>query len=32
MTGGNPAPLFVNGWTIFVHPLFLDQINALTQV
>lgn len=23
------GPLVVNGWTIFVHPLFLDQIDAL---
>ena len=32
MTGGNPAPLVVNGWTIFVHPLFPAQIDALTRV
>jgi toxin YhaV len=31
MTGGNPAPLVVNGWTIFAHPLFLSQIDALTR-
>jgi toxin YhaV len=23
------APLTVNGWTLFAHPLFLDQIEAL---
>jgi toxin YhaV len=23
------APLAVNGWTLFAHPLFLDQIEAL---
>lgn len=23
------APIVVNGWTIFAHPLFLDQIEAL---
>ncbi|MGE0119163.1 MAG: type II toxin-antitoxin system YhaV family toxin [Dongiaceae bacterium] len=24
-------PLVVNGWTIFAHPLFLDQIESLAQ-
>lgn len=24
------APLVVNGWTIFAHPQFLDQLEALT--
>jgi toxin YhaV len=24
-----PAPLIVNGWTLFAHPLFLDQVEAL---
>ena len=24
-----PAPLTVNGWTLFAHPLFLDQVEAL---
>jgi toxin YhaV len=24
-----PPPLVINGWTIFVHPLFLDQLEAL---
>ena len=23
-------PLVVNGWTLFAHPIFLDQIDALT--
>jgi len=23
------APVVINGWTIFAHPLFLDQIDAL---
>ena len=23
-------PLVVNGWTIFAHPIFLDQLDALT--
>lgn len=25
------TPLVVNGWAIFAHPLFLDQLEALTQ-
>lgn len=24
------APLVVNGWTLFAHPIFLDQLDALT--
>ncbi|WP_310449541.1 type II toxin-antitoxin system YhaV family toxin [Sulfuritalea sp.] len=24
-----PAPLVVNGWSLFAHPLFLDQVQAL---
>jgi toxin YhaV len=24
-----PAPLVVNGWTLFAHPLFLDQVEGL---
>jgi toxin YhaV len=28
MNGGKP--LVVNGWTLFAHPLFLDQLGALT--
>lgn len=31
MTNLLAAPLVVNGWTIFAHPLFLDQIDALIQ-
>jgi len=31
MSGGKPAPLVVNGWTIFAHTLFLNQVAALTQ-
>src|SRR5512135_98153 len=23
-------PLLVNGWTLFAHPVFLDQLEALT--
>lgn len=31
MSQGNPTPLVVHGWTIFAHPLFLDQIESLIQ-
>src|ERR1035437_5221288 len=24
-----PAPLAVNGWTLFAHPLFLDRVDVL---
>jgi len=24
------VPLVVNGWTLFAHPIFLDQLDALT--
>lgn len=29
MTGPTAAPIVVNGWSIFLHPLFLDQLEAL---
>jgi toxin YhaV len=33
MTAGKPAALIVHGWTVFAHPLFLAQLEALvTQV
>lgn len=28
---GEPAPLVVNGWQLFAHPLFLDQVEALLR-
>ncbi len=31
MSGGKPTPLVINGWTIFAHPLFLDQLEALAR-
>ena len=31
MSQASRASLVVNGWTIFAHPLFLDQIELLTQ-
>lgn len=30
MSTGKPEPLVIHGWTIFAHPLFLAQIEALT--
>ncbi len=27
---GEVRPLVVNGWTLFAHPIFLDQLDALT--
>jgi toxin YhaV len=27
----NFAPLVVNGWTLFAHPLFLDQLDVLIR-
>ncbi len=31
MSGGKPVPLVIHGWTVFAHPLFLAQIEALAQ-
>ena len=31
MSGGKPAPLLIHGWTVFAHPLFLDQLEVLTR-
>lgn len=31
MTQSPGAPLVINGWTIFAHPLFLDQLEAVIQ-
>jgi len=25
----NPAPIVINGWRLFAHPLFLDQLDSL---
>ena len=30
MSAGELTPLVINGWTIFAHPLFLDQLAVLT--
>ena len=31
MSGARPVPLVVHGWTVFAHPLFIAQIEALAQ-
>lgn len=31
MSRDKPTPLVVNGWTVFAHPLFLDQLEALIR-
>lgn len=31
MSVDKPAPLVIHGWTIFAHPLFLAQLEALAQ-
>ncbi len=31
MSRATPPYLVVNSWTIFAHPLFLDQLELLTQ-
>ncbi|HMW23596.1 MAG TPA: type II toxin-antitoxin system YhaV family toxin [Burkholderiaceae bacterium] len=31
MSAGDPVPLVIHGWAVFAHPLFLAQIETLTQ-
>lgn len=31
MSASKPAPLVINGWTVFAHPLFLAQLEAITR-
>lgn len=31
MSNGKPTPLLIHGWTVFAHPLFLVQLEALAQ-
>ena len=31
MSAGKPEPLVIHGWTVFAHPLFLAQIEALVR-
>ena len=31
MSESQPSPLVINGWTVFAHPLFLAQLEAITR-
>jgi len=31
MTAAKPAPVVIHGWTVFAHPLFLAQLEALSR-
>lgn len=31
MSNSKPTPLLIHGWTVFAHPLFLAQLEALAQ-
>lgn len=31
MTAAKPAPVVIHGWTVFAHPLFLAQLEALNR-
>ena len=31
MSAGTPAPMVIHGWTVFAHPLFLAQVEALAE-
>ncbi|MGE4378097.1 MAG: type II toxin-antitoxin system YhaV family toxin, partial [Burkholderiaceae bacterium] len=31
MSAGKPVPLVIHGWTVFAHPLFLAQVEALAR-
>ena len=31
MSRNNGSPLVINGWTLFAHPLFLAQLDAMEQ-
>ena len=31
MTKPSTSPVVVNGWTIFAHPVFLDQVETLVR-
>ena len=31
MNSANPAALVIHGWTVFAHPLFISQLDALAQ-
>jgi toxin YhaV len=32
MSEGSPGPLVINGWSIYMHELFLDQFEALVAI
>lgn len=31
MSASKPAPIVIHGWTVFAHPLFLAQLEALVR-
>ena len=31
MRASKPSPLAIHGWTVFAHPLFMAQVEALAQ-
>ena len=31
MKAAKPAPLAIHGWTVFAHPLFITQVEALVE-
>ncbi|MFM7567297.1 MAG: type II toxin-antitoxin system YhaV family toxin, partial [Betaproteobacteria bacterium] len=31
MKDAKPAPLAIHGWTVFAHPLFITQVEALVE-
>jgi len=31
MSERRPAPLVIHGWTVFAHPLFISQLDALVE-
>src|SRR5690554_6298585 len=31
MSATEPEPLVIHGWTVFAHPLFLEQVDALAR-
>lgn len=31
MNSPNPSPLVIHGWTVFAHPLFISQLDALVR-
>ena len=31
MKAAKPAPLAIHGWTVFAHPLFMTQVEALVE-